>query len=416
MLYCPSCNTEVQIVPDYNPLDDVLAREVKGSIEGATRPIRTDDVRRFHRDAMGQTGNSTRVLSQSEMAEIRARRNAAMRQSRNTSEIDERRQTRSTGVIGDRRRQQATRKKRLAKKRRQRAFIILLILTVFCGILGLIYYQNSYAGQIRKGYNALQTNNDSEAERYFNKAIAKNNKQADGYTGLSKVFLQRNNSDGAEAVFLTAISLQPSNVNLYEAAISYYEEQKQYSKISELLEGCEYDQVLLAVNDYVSEKPQFSLDEGSYPEVQEVALNSNGEAIYYTTDGTEPSTSSQKYTEPILLNEGQTTIKAISVNKKKIPSIAISKKYTIDIPVVDAPAVSPSTGQYDAPSQITINVPEGYQAFYTTDGTEPNAGSTLYTGPVDMPSGQTIFSAILMNQQGKYTQITKRNYVLEIAQ
>ncbi len=29
-LICPRCNAEVQMVPDYNPLDDVLAREVKG--------------------------------------------------------------------------------------------------------------------------------------------------------------------------------------------------------------------------------------------------------------------------------------------------------------------------------------------------------------------------------------------------
>ena len=30
-LICPVCGAEVQIVPDYNPLEDVLAREVKGS-------------------------------------------------------------------------------------------------------------------------------------------------------------------------------------------------------------------------------------------------------------------------------------------------------------------------------------------------------------------------------------------------
>ena len=30
---CPRCGKEVQIVPDYNPLDDVLTQEVKGSVE-----------------------------------------------------------------------------------------------------------------------------------------------------------------------------------------------------------------------------------------------------------------------------------------------------------------------------------------------------------------------------------------------
>ena len=32
-LYCEKCGQEVQIVPDYNPLDDVLTAQVKGALE-----------------------------------------------------------------------------------------------------------------------------------------------------------------------------------------------------------------------------------------------------------------------------------------------------------------------------------------------------------------------------------------------
>ena len=60
-LICPRCNAEVQMVPDYNPLDDVLAREVKGSVEGATRQIRTDDVRRQRQ--MSQTQRQEEKIS-----------------------------------------------------------------------------------------------------------------------------------------------------------------------------------------------------------------------------------------------------------------------------------------------------------------------------------------------------------------
>ena len=49
-MICAVCGAEVQIVPDYNPLDDVLAREVRGSVEGATRQIWTDDIRRYRRE------------------------------------------------------------------------------------------------------------------------------------------------------------------------------------------------------------------------------------------------------------------------------------------------------------------------------------------------------------------------------
>ena len=51
MLICPDCRNEVQMVPDYNPLEDVLVREVRGSVEDATRPIRTDDIRRYRSGA-----------------------------------------------------------------------------------------------------------------------------------------------------------------------------------------------------------------------------------------------------------------------------------------------------------------------------------------------------------------------------
>ena len=76
---CPECGAEVQIVPDYNPLEDVLAREVKGSVEGATRQIQTDDIRRYRRDDRTKNVNSTRVLSQGEMDRIRERRRAQTR-------------------------------------------------------------------------------------------------------------------------------------------------------------------------------------------------------------------------------------------------------------------------------------------------------------------------------------------------
>ena len=73
-MICPVCGAEVQIVPDYNPLDDVLAREVRGSVEGATRQIRTDDIRRYRREDLTKNINSTRVLSEDEMERIRSKK------------------------------------------------------------------------------------------------------------------------------------------------------------------------------------------------------------------------------------------------------------------------------------------------------------------------------------------------------
>lgn len=433
MLICPDCRTEVQIVPDYNPLDDVLAREVKGSVEGATRQINSEDLRRHCNREGREYGNPTRVLSQSELDRIRSEQvsnTARIRTNHNrTSRQDTEKQRQNTGRVRqntdrikqntgigrsdaeERRRQQAAKKKRAARKRRQKVLLTILSVLVIIGVAGLIFYQNSYHGVVNKGYRSLQSEEYKAAEKSFIRAINKDKNRAEAYIGLAKVYIEQEDLDSAESVYLTAIDSQPQNGDLYEAAIKFYIDTEQIGKISELLEGCD-DSVLSKVEGYVADMPIFSLDEGSYTEVQQVSLEANGD-IYYTTDGKEPTTASTLYTEPILVNEGTTIIKAISVNKKGIPSLTISRTYTVEIPIADAPAVTPSTGQYSTPTRITINVPEGYTAYYTLDGTTPSAASAQYKGPIDMPEGQTIFSAVLISKSGKMTQITKRNYVLE---
>ena len=123
--------------------------------------------------------------------------------------------------------------------------------------------------------------------------------------------------------------------------------------------------------------------------------------------------SGTRYTEPVLLQkEGEVEIRAIAVNKNGIPSVVSSAEYKIEFPIVNAPAVTPSTGQYTEPTQITITVPEGYTAYYTMDGSTPTTSSEKYEGPIDMPQeSKTVFSAILVNDQNqKATAVTTRTY------
>lgn len=563
-LICPSCHMEVQIVPDYDPLDDVLAREVKGSVEYATRPIDSNDLRRYRSREERENGyatrvlnqgeyrSSTRVLSQGEMSRIRSQytrtpsqprygsggtsargagdvsgnpawdhgytgRNSgaawretgyagrntggtvretgyagrgtgstvrengyagrntggAVRQTgyagRNTGnamrengyakgparesyngagmqeggytgngagmqEGYDRRDTsarRNTGSVRrgsegrrqgtgeirqdaqERQRQRRMRKKRSAKKRAQRAFAVFCLILAMAAVLGFLLYQNSYAGVVGKGQKALQSGEYTAAENYFERALSRDVKKTEAYTGLSKVYIQQKNLEKAEEVFITAIDSQPENAGLYEAAIRFYLETEQPEKISPLLDGCD-SAVLSRVSDYVSEAPEFSMEEGTYQEVQEISLTADGE-IYYTDDGSTPTESSTPYTEPILLNDGTTVLKAVSINKKGIPSLTATRTYTVEREGEGAPAVNPSTGRYNAAFQITIQVPEGYTAYYTTDGSTPSAASQMYTGPLDVTEGQgsMIFSAVLISDSGKMTPVTKRNYTLQ---
>ena len=436
-MVCPRCGAEVQIVPDYNPLDDVLAREVKGSVEGATRQIQTDDIRRYRRGSSSQNVNATRVLSPGEMDRIRRDRSYGEQKQdadqgrRNTDELRRQRQTagnvqhprqgtgqmrRSRQNTGELKRQRQQKRLEAAKRKRRNLLITLFVILALIVAGVVIVYQNSYTGMIRKGYNAIQSRDYAAAERYFERAVIKDKSRPEAYVGYAEIYIDQDDLDGAEEVFQDAIQTQPSNVKLYQAAIDFYMDTEQTGKISELLQNCEDETVLNAVADYISSAPEFSPEEGTFEEVQEITLTSETKGdIYYTLDGSDPSAESgTKYTEPILLqDEGEFEIRAVAVNSKGIPSVISSGTYTIQFPIVDAPAVTPSTGQYSQPQQITITVPDGYTAYYTMDGTTPTASSTQYTGPVTMPeNAQTIFMAILVNNNnGKATEVTTRNYI-----
>lgn len=416
-MVCPECGAEVQIVPDYNPLDDVLAREVRGSVEGATRQIQTDDIKRYRRENSSQNVNATRVLSQGEMDQIRrdrgydGQRQNKERRQRTTGELRHSRQN-----TGELKRQRQQKRLEAAKRKRRNLLITLFVIFALIIIGSVIVYQNSYTGMIRKGYNAIQSRDYTSAERYFERAVIKDKSRPEAYVGLAEVYIDQSNLDLAEKVFHDAIQTQPSNVKLYQAAIDFYMDTEQPGKISELLQNCEDKSVLDAVSEYISSAPVFGPEEGTFEEVQEITLTSEtGGDIYYTLDGSDPSADNgTKYTEPVLLQkEGEFEIRAVAVNSMGIPSVIASGTYTIQFPIVDAPAVTPSTGQYSQPQQITVTVPDGYTAYYTMDGSVPTASSAQYTGPVMMPeNAQTIFRAILVNNNnGKATEATTRNYI-----
>ncbi len=432
-MICPECGAEVQIVPDYNPLEDVLTREVRGSVEGATRQIRTGDLRRARRENTPRNVNSTRVLSQGEMDRIREERRERLRRSgaqgrqngsntgrntgnvrRNTDRIRQEQEHQRKNAE-ERRRQQQMKRLQAAKKRRRNFLLVLFGLLVLIGIGIYVIYQNSYTGVLNRGYRELQSGSYAQAQELFERAVRKDSSRSEAYTGLSQVYMEQDDLTGAEDVFLNALETQPSNAKLYQAVIEFYMDTEQQEKISPLLQDCEDQQVLSAVAEYVSEAPEFSLESGTYSEVQEVSLSSEtGGTIYYTTDGTDPSQSSSVYSEPILLEEeGETEIRAMAVNENGIPSVVSSGTYVIEFPIVNAPAVTPATGQYTEPTKITITVPDGYTAYYTMDGSTPTTESDKYTGPIDMPQNtQTIFSAILVNDNnGKATDVTTRNYI-----
>src|SRR6266481_4401941 len=107
--------------------------------------------------------------------------------------------------------------------------------------------------------------------------------------------------------------------------------------------------------------------------------------IFYTTDGTTPSTASSVYTGPFTLSS-TATVKAVAAGSGLVASTVSSETYTL-INQVPTPTFSPVPGNYTSAQSVTIATAwPGSTIYYTTDGTTPTTSSSVYTGPVSINS------------------------------
>jgi hypothetical protein len=94
----------------------------------------------------------------------------------------------------------------------------------------------------------------------------------------------------------------------------------------------------------------------------------------------------------------------------------VELKYVVDYKQPDAPQINPESGTYDSGQMITIdNIADGDTAYYTMDGSSPTAASSKYTGPIAMPEGNTVVSAIIISQHDMTSSVTRRNYVVSVS-
>lgn len=108
--------------------------------------------------------------------------------------------------------------------------------------------------------------------------------------------------------------------------------------------------------------------------------------IYYTLDGSEPTTASSVYADRIPLN-ADLVLKFFAVDNAGNAGTVQTETYSVELapPLTRA---SPTTGVFDSNTlEVTLSCDDGAgtgcaATYYTLDGSQPSAASTLYTGPI----------------------------------
>ena len=124
---------------------------------------------------------------------------------------------------------------------------------------------------------------------------------------------------------------------------------------------------------------------------QEVSISCGAEGILrYTTDGSEPTNESPIYTEPFAISE-TTVVKAKVFSDSYFDSEVVTATLTREWEQVASPVITAASSFTGSKTEVTIVcATDGATIYYTTDGTEPNSSSPVYSSPIEVAKTCTI--------------------------
>jgi hypothetical protein len=155
---------------------------------------------------------------------------------------------------------------------------------------------------------------------------------------------------------------------------------------------------------------------GTYTSAQSVTLadTTPGAILYYTTNGTTPTTSSAT-SEPIAVGSTE-TIQAIAVAGGYANSAVGTAVYTIGTgtTVAATPTFSPAAGTYTSAQSVTLSdTTPGAIIYYTTNGTTPTVSSAQYIAGTPLSiSATTTIQAIAVASGYANSAVTSGTYTL----
>lgn len=296
-------------------------------------------------------------------------------------------------------------------------FVVVIVVAVRMGIK--INHENSLEFQLEKAEEAKENDDLAKAIEYLEKASKMDPSissykftVAEYYEALGKI---------DDAVYtLTEIAENPDfidaeRVQAYRKLFALLKEEGNYTAISTTLEKCDLKVIKDEYSAYTIAAPTFSVPEGTYKDKVTLTIKGNGtDIVYYTLDGSDPLGSGTEYSEPISLEYGSYTIKAVSVNDYGLASQIVTANYLIDVAFSFSPKVEPEDGEFEHSFMIEVEVPVMYTCYYTTDGSDPTKESTRYSGPIPAAEGDNTYKFVVFASDGTMSEIVEKHYVVTL--
>src|SRR2546425_4608338 len=152
----------------------------------------------------------------------------------------------------------------------------------------------------------------------------------------------------------------------------------------------------------------------TYTSAQSVTLAASEPAtIYYTKDGTTPTTSSAVYSSPISIGTS-TTLKFYAKDTAGNTGPVVTQVYTIDTTPPTASA-SPASGTYTTAQSVTLTASAPSTVYYTKDGTTPTTSSTNGSSPVTISiSSNSTMKFFAKDGLGNTSPIVTQVYIINL--
>lgn len=302
-------------------------------------------------------------------------------------------------------------------------FQIISVLSVLVGIIVVLVIvfsvyisrDNSEGYQMDQGDIAFAQKDYNNALSYYEKVYRLNSDDIEPLYRIAECYKMLDNEDRSLDVYEMIVAKDIDQTEAWDNIVSIKAGKGDFSEISKLItsKGTEY--VKNKYSQYISEPPTINYEAGEYNEMIGIELYSEADgSIYYTTDGSEPGSDCTLYDKPIVLRNGEYHIKAVFVNDFGICSDVVSRDYNIITDAPEAPVVSLDEGHYNVPQIITVTVPDNAIVYYTTDGSDPDVTSAIYTDPISIPTGDSWYRFVAASKNGNLSEEVQRKYILTV--